>query len=245
MKIASDSLATWKEAPLPLRARNDDLRHNGVWLGWNRRISGPDTTKLGKAASYTITMSDSVRAARKPTIGSAVYLSLTPTKDKPGPRSPPRDTTKKDVPDTTKAGKARADSIRADSLKKAKALPKPPKVTPPDTIPMDLTVELVDAEGHIARLPLSRFGTIRRPLEVRIFRRAGRDETRFATLYELVPQTFVLPLDEFAKAAPDFIPASLTSIRLVFDKTIAGTVIVTDVGVSTPVDPAFLAARWP
>ena len=47
--------------------------------------------------------------------------------------------------------------------------------------------------GHTARLPLSRFGTIRRPLETRVYRREGRDETRFATIFELVPQTFVVP----------------------------------------------------
>jgi dienelactone hydrolase len=244
VELLGDSLSTWKEATLPYRSRGDDQRHNGVWLGWNSRIAGPDTTRLGKAASYTITIPDSLSVARRPDVNSVLYLSLAVTKDKPGPRAAPRDTTK---PDTSKASKARADSIRADSIKKAKSRPKPPPPKPPapDTTPVDLTVELVDAAGHTARLPLSRFGTIRRPLETRIYRRAGRDEQRFAAIFELVPQTFVLPLADFTRSSSSFDPATIRTVRLVFDSTVAGTVVVSDIGMSTAIQPAFLAARVP
>jgi hypothetical protein len=245
VRLMGDSLQNWKEGVLPLRSRNDDQRHSAVWLGWNNRIGGPDTTKVGKPGTYTITLSDSLIESRHLGPNSAIYLALTATKDKPGPRSPPRDTTKKEPPDTSKAGKARADSIRADSIKKAKAAPKPPKGGEVDTIPIELTVELMDAAGNVARLPLSRFGPIRRPLETHIYRRPGRDESRFATVFELVPQTFVLALSDFVDVSPEFSPARLKSIKLVFDKTLAGTVVLTDIGTSTPVDPLFLAARWP
>lgn len=243
VELLGDSLATWREATLPYRSRGDDQRHNAVWVGWNNRIAGPDTTKMGKPASYSITISDSLRSARGLTANGAVYLSVAATKDRPAPRAAPRDTTPRD---TSKAGRARADSIRADSIKKAKAAPKPPpppRVNPLDTIPIEVTVELVDAAGGFARLPLSRFGTVRRPLETRIYRRAGRDEARFATIFELVPQTFLLPLADFAAASPDFAPSQLKTIRLLFDKTVAGTIVVSDVGVTSSIDPAFTAAR--
>lgn len=234
--IVEDSLATWKENVLPFRGRGgDDQRNNGSWIGWNNRIGGPDTTKYGKAASYAITLPDSLVRAWNVGDGSALYLSLAPTKDKPGTRSPPKDTTMKD-------------STKADSAKK-KLAPKPPapskKKEEADTIPLDLTVELVDAAGNAARLPLSRFGAIRRPLETRIYRRAGRDSTRFQTIFELVLQTYVLPLSDFARASPQFQPAKLRTIRLVFDRTYLGTVVLDDVGMSPAIDRVFLGDLFP
>ena len=97
----------------------------------------------------------------------------------------------------------------------------------------------------MARLPLSRFGVARRPLDTRVYRRDGRDTQRFATIFELVPQTFVLPLADFAKSSPEFEPGRLKTIRLVFDRTVAGTVVVEDIGLSTPTDPAFLSSPLP
>ena len=100
--LMGDSLGTWKEATLPYRSRGDDQHHNAVWLGWNNHIAGKDTAKMGKPASYTVTISDSLRMARAPTAASAIYLSMAVTKDKPGPRAGPKDTTKAD---TTRSGK--------------------------------------------------------------------------------------------------------------------------------------------
>jgi hypothetical protein len=238
VELSGDSLSTWKEATLPYRFRGDDQRHNAVWIGWNNRSAGKDTTKMGKVASYSLTLSDSLRAALTPSENSAIFLSLTATKDKPGPRPGPKDTTKAD---TSKAGKARADSI-----KRANAEPKPAKKKEEaDTIPIELTVELIDAAGHTAKMPLARYGTIRRPLETKIYRREGRDATRFASTFEMVLQTFVIPVGEFAKTSPAFDPKSLKTIRLLFDKSVAGTVVVSDIGISPKIDPAYMAGYVP
>jgi hypothetical protein len=102
---------------------------------------------------------------------------------------------------------------------------------PPDTTPMDLTVELVDAAGTAARLPLTRFGPVRRPLEIRVARREIRDKQNFRTTFELVPQSYVMPLADFAAAAPAFDPAALRTVRLVFDRTERGTVVLLDMGI--------------
>lgn len=244
--LMGDSLGTWKEATLPYRSKGgDDQRHNAVWLGWNNRVAGKDTTKMGTPASYTVTISDSLRAARAPSAASAIYLSLAATKDKPGPRAGPKDSTKAD---TSAAGKARAkaiaDSVKKDSIATAKAAPKKKKEEA-DSTPIEITVELADSAGHTARMLLSRYGTIRRPLETHIYRRDGRDESRFSTVFELVQQTFVMPLADFAKASPDFDPSKLKTIRLLFDKTVAGTVVVSDIGISPKIDPAYLANSRP
>src|SRR5207244_4666505 len=103
-------------------------------------------------------------------------------------------------------------------------------------------IELVDTAGHVAKLPLSRFGMARHPLDARIYRRAGRDAQRFTNIFEMIPQTFVMPVADFVEAEPAFDPRQLETIRLVFDRTEAGTIGIEHVGVSTPVDPEFLAA---
>ena len=229
--LSGDSLATWKESPINLRSgQNDPINTNAVTLGWNNHIRGDDTTKLGKPASYTISLTDSLVGSLHLGREGAVYLSLAPTDAKPGPRAPARDTTKK-----------------ADSTKKDEKKPPPKKPEPKagkDSTPVDLTVEMTDASGHVARLPLSRFGVPRRPLEIHILRRHDQEQQRFPTQYEMVLQTYVLPLAEFAQTSPQFDPTRLRSVRLVFDRLVAGTIVVDDIGVSATAGP-FLALGEP
>ena len=228
--ISGDSLSTWKESALALRSgQNDPINTNAVTLGWNNHIRGDDTTKLGRPASYTIALSDSLSNALALGPESSIYLSLAPTDAKPGPRAPKSDSTRK-----------------ADSTKKAEKPParKPEPKAGKDSTPVDLTVELADASGHTARVPLSRFGVPRRPLEIHILRRRDEEKQRFPTQYELVLQTYVMPIADFARVAPGFDPRHLRSIRLVFDRLVAGTVVVDDIGVSSQVGP-FVALGEP
>src|SRR5205823_509742 len=123
------------------------------------------------------------------------------------------------------------DSTSKSGAKDTTKAPPPKKKADKDTTPVDLTVELVDASNNVARLPLSRFGNPRRPLEIHILRRADEERQRYPTTYELVLQTYVMPFTDFVRIAPSFDPAHLRSIRLVFDKLAAGTVLVDDVGI--------------
>ena len=230
--ISGDSLSGWKEAPVPIRSRNSDLGTNAVWLGWNNKPAGKDTTKPRAPASYSVTISDSVRSAWNVGEGSSLVLSLAPTPATPGPRKTPPDTTKK------------ADSSAAKGKPAAKpAAKKPePKKAAPDTMPVDLTVELVDASGGTARVPLSQFGKPRKPLEITVYRRKGRDKTAFPNTYEMVLQTYVMPFREFTRGTSGFDASRVRTIRLVFDKTAVGQVVVDDIGFSA-IDPAYLAQR--
>jgi hypothetical protein len=222
--IAGDSLATWKENSLNLRSgANDPINTQVATLGWNNHIRGDDTTKIGKAASYTVSLSDSLSRSLSLGKESAVYLSLAPTDAKPGPRAPARDTTKK------------ADSTKKDDKKAPPKKPNPKAEK--DSTPVDLTVELADDAGHIARLPLSKFGVPRRPLEIHVLRRRDQEQQRFPTQFEMVLQTYVMPMSDFLQVSPQFDPAHLRSIRLVFDRLVAGTVMVDDIGVSSTAGP--------
>jgi hypothetical protein len=90
-------------------------------------------------------------------------------------------------------------------------------------------------------LALDRYGVTRPPIEVTVLKRKGEDKSNFASLAELVPQTYVIPLADFAAATPGFDPARLATIRWVFDGTRAGTVVLTDVGLSN-INPLFFTA---
>ena len=47
---------------------------------------------------------------------------------------------------------------------------------------------------------------------------------------EPVSQSFEFPLAAFVEADPAFDPASLTTVRFIFDRTPAGVVVLDDVG---------------
>lgn len=217
VRIDGDSLSTWREGRIPFRGRNEDTQEtNGVWLGWNSRIAGADTTRRGPPAAYTLTLSDSLTSAWRVSAYDWLSLDLTAMPEVPGPRKAPR-------------------AAGSDSAASAAKAAKPPKQKgeKPEPPPVDLTVELEDAAGTVARLPLSRFGAIRRPLETHILRRQDREKQAFKNLYELVLQSYTMPLADFVEVEPRFDPARLRKVRFVFDRVDAGTVLVDDIGVTT------------
>jgi dienelactone hydrolase len=270
VKIATEHLSTWNENAVPFRGRGADTQnHNAVWIGWNNRMAPTpedkaeaekaavakpaagrrgaappkpeDKGKLGPPATYSILLPDALRSEWGVGDNSVVYLSLAATSTKPGPRTPSKDPKKEEE---EKAAEEKKTSGKTPKPPPAPKEPPKPKEKPDET-PVDLSIELVDAGGHTAKLPLSQFGIARKPLDTRIYRRAGRDAARFTNIYELIPQIFVMPMADFAAAAPGFDSRQLAAIRLVFDRTEAGTVIVEHIGLSTPSDPAFLAAPIP
>jgi hypothetical protein len=149
---------------------------------------------------------------------SALVFSLSATDAKPGPRQPARDTTKKD----TTAKKATP----------AKRPPPPRRPSGPDTSVFDLSVEIVDAEGTAAKVPLSAYGPVRRPVESYIYRRSGRDKLRFGSLSEIVLQTYVIPFAEWRRVAPALDLDRVVKVRLVFDRTPAGSIVLDNIGFS-------------
>jgi dienelactone hydrolase len=266
--ISTEHLSTWHENAVPFRGRGtDNQNHNAVWIGWNNRLAGsdkePPTTggtgagttpppkppapsatakpeeklKLGPPATYSVSIPEALRSEWGIGDRSVVYLSLAATSTKPGPRQPPKKEEEEKAAEEKKKPAARPRATPAP-----RPTPAPKKDEKPDETPVDLTIELIDTAGNTARLPLSRFGIARKPLDARIYRRAGRDTAQFANIYELIPQTFVMPVADFTAAASSFDPRQIAAIRLVFDKTEAGTVVVQHIGMSTPADPAFLAA---
>ena len=236
--LTGEHLSTWHENAVPFRGRGTETQnHNAVWIGWNNELAGDEKEKKkGPPASYSISVPEPLRAEWGVNGQSALYLSLAATTTKPGPRSVKKEGEDEQTEEEKKAAARKPPAPRRREPEKPKEKEKP------DLTPVDLTIELTDADGRVSRLPLSRFGIARKPLDTRIYRRAGRDAQRFTNIYELIPQTFVMPLADFVEASPEFDAARLASIKLVFDRTDAGTVVVEHVGLSTPAERAFLAA---
>jgi dienelactone hydrolase len=224
VRIQGDSLATWRESLLHLRTANTPAEgtshyNNAVVIGWNNRIAGSDTTRLGPPATFTVNLPFALARDWKLDDSAALQFLLMPTDAMPGPRRAPE--------------AARSDSTRRERT------PSPPRPRPDDPKPpVDLSVELVDASGATARLQLSRYGAIRRPLESYILRRRDLERSRFGALAETVLQTFTLPLADFRRMNPQLDLLQITAVRFVFDRAIAGTVILDELGFAS-MDPAF------
>ncbi len=218
--LRGDSLGRWREDRLMLRSRNRattsaSQENQAVWLGWNNEIQGkPDS--VAQPASYVVNLPPGLASDWALDANTTLDLLLAATKDKPGPRKPPRDSTAKDSLETSE--RERPERDRKDDEE--------------DTTPIDLTVLTTDQEGNTAGVPLSRYGPIRRPLEISILRRKDLEDDRFADNFDLVLQSYSILLRDFVDANPQLDIKRLESVALVFDRAVAGTVVVDDIGFS-------------
>ena len=103
--------------------------------------------------------------------------------------------------------------------------------------PLRLSVELVDAHGTSAKVLLNRYGPVRRPIKIRISR---RDDQRYRGDSEMVLQSYSIPLADFLDVADGELDLeSLAEVQFLFDESVAGSVVLDQVGLSR-MDPAFL-----
>src|SRR5690606_15976327 len=124
------------------------LQNWALTVGWNNRIAGEDTTRMGPPAALELAIGDSARAALALTRAHALDFLLMPTADLPSPRKDPD--TAKVATDSTKAKAKKPDT------------PKRKKDADEEKPPVDLSVELVDVDGNRAQVALSRYGAVRR-----------------------------------------------------------------------------------
>ena len=92
---------------------------------------------------------------------------------------------------------------------------------------IDLSIELVDRNGAVARRRLSDFSLIQPQLEVQVRKADMFNKTKKS---EAVFQSFAFPLAHFVTVNPELDLARLAQIRFVFDQTDEGVVILDNVG---------------
>jgi hypothetical protein len=95
--------------------------------------------------------------------------------------------------------------------------------------PIDLTIEMIDGSGHAVPLPLSHFSYLQ-PQIVQTIMKAPFMNIAGPAPSEPIFQSFEFPLSAFVEANPEFDPASLTTVRFIFDRTPAGVVVLDDLG---------------
>jgi hypothetical protein len=228
--IRGDSLATWSEETLALRSRNRantsaSQENQAVRLGWNNRIAGSDTTRMGPPARYRVELP--VRLASEWGIrsGHSISFGLTATPGMPGPREDPDGGSR----DEGGAGEGQGSGGRGSGSRGGEDDGPPP---------VDLSVEIEDAGGRRAKVTLSDYGPIRRPMDITIWRRGDQEDEAFADRSEVVLQGFEIPLQDFLVQEPALDPTRLRAISLVFDRSPVGEILVDDIGVSE------LGAGW-
>lgn len=226
VSIRGDSLATWKEETLALRSRNRastsaSQENQAVRLGWNNRVAGSDTTRMGPPARYRVELPVQLASEWGIRAGHSISFGLTATPGMPGPRDAPD-------PPSDEAGKE--ESGGGDGAGRSDGPTNRGDDGPPP--PIDLSVEIEDAGGRRARVTLSDYGPIRRPLDITIWRRGDQEDEAFADRSEVVLQGFEIPLADFLEQEPTLDPTRLRAISLVFDQSPAGEVLLDDIGVS-------------
>lgn len=221
--LRGDSLSQWKEGVMLLRSRNRTATsssqvNQAVWLGWNNQLRGSDES--GPPGAFVISLPDTLGDAWGLSDGASLKIDLTATNDTPGPRAPP-DSAEVEGPESSDATEPGAEED-----------------------PVDLTVQVVDGEGRTASVALSAYGPVRRPLETHVLRRGDLEDDRFPQLFELLLQSYDIPLSDFRAQTPGLDLSTLTEIRLVFDRLEAGTVVVDQIGFSF-LDEAYTRVRIP
>ncbi len=223
VRIRGEGLASWRETELLLRSSNRtstsaSQENQAVLVGWNRRGGAPSDA----APRYVIELPPELGAGWGLDGDHTLDLLLAPTRT---------------VPDSPGGGgggtRTTGDARRGAEAREAAGDSLPP---------MDLTVEVVDAAGRSARVALGRYGPIRRPLETWVLRRRDEERERFQNPWELILQTYSIPLRDFTALEPALDLRRLAEIRFVFDRTEAGEVAIDQVGLSD-LEPGFLSAR--
>jgi len=137
---------------------------------------------------------------------SLLFFSLADSKDKPS--------SYKDEDGEDKGKKAKEAGKEAeDSKKKREAI--------------DLTLEMTDGAGNMARLPLSHYSKLQPQVEAEVVKASFMSDVPTS---EVVYQTFEFQLADFVAANPKLDPAALRSLRLVFDRTEKGVIILDGIG---------------
>lgn len=183
---------------------------------------------MGPPAAYTITLPADLPTDISLDERAALQFLMMPTETMPGPRAEPKDST-----------------VSADSTSQTPERPRPrPEKRDEDEElpPVDFSIVLTDAAGVSSTLPVSSYGVVRRPLESWVLMRRDLERSRFARQSEIVLQTYSLPLADFRGVEPALDVRRIRSIRFLFDRAVAGTIIVDDIGFAA-LDPAYIARR--
>ena len=236
--LHGSDFSTWREGRLDLRSANrtstsSSQLNQALWLGWNNSYRGAD--EPAPPAVFTVTLPDGLAEEWSAGPGTTLEMHVGGLDREPGPRKPPEEEGEEQEGEGGEERAAEEEDEEGREEEGDEDEEKPP---------LALTVAAVDADGDTARVSLTDYGALRRPLTIRVLRRRDLEEDRFANPWELILQHFSIPLSDFAAENRAFDPGTLRAVLLVFDQAEKGTVVVDDIGLAQ-LHPGFLSARVP
>ncbi|MDH5743896.1 MAG: hypothetical protein OEZ52_10145, partial [Candidatus Aminicenantes bacterium] len=254
--IEGENLALWREADLGFR-RWGTQDNNVVYLGWRHAKpdeSDSETFKEDEKEGEGLTLEefDSQESKQEPektaevsaenvfacysidfpengstdlnlTPDTLLVFSLADADEKPP--EPDEEDEDKDEKKNKEEGEE-GEGVKKEEKKEEK---KKKDEEEKDKEPLDFSVELVDSEGQIARLPLNRFMLVPPVLKAK-YTKFKKENNIYGKAYEPTLQVFELPLSVFMKEFPEFNAARLDKIRFVFDLSSEGVIILDRVG---------------
>jgi len=252
VRIAGEGLATWRELGLTMRSRGGGPYENHVVrLGWAKPKAGQPT------ARYVVQWTDSVAQALSLDAQSAFVFEVQAEKDTPRPLAAadtapaagpmPRPSRwgwlpgwlRRGAPDSAQASdsakQATGATKRGGDAKKEPAsdsAARRKKGNADSVVVLDFRVELETADGRTASVALSELNPLPPPLTIRLYK-WGRPERRFGASsrdYDQVLTRYAIPLARLERDVPGFRAAQVRSVRFVFDRTAAGTVLIDGMG---------------
>jgi dienelactone hydrolase len=180
------------------------------WRGGDRDYNGVflgwNRAKGAPAASYSITLPEGAAAKWQLSKASSIELSVAALDE-----------------DAPLPGKKKDDKKKPDDAKKKQ------RESP------DFTIELLASDGATASAPASRFAAIPPPLKETFTKLAAIEGAAYEKDWEPVLQTVRAPLAQFqtnrsqANGKP-FDPASLSMVRLKFDRTAMSVICISGIG---------------
>ncbi len=233
VRLSGRRLATWKEVGLTMRSRGaQPFANTVVMLGW----TAPDSSATdAQRARYTVTLPDTLAAAWKLTRDASLVFALANYGERPRPlaiadtAAPPDSGAAANAMGSPRDsagsanGRAKSDSARAKA----------------DSVPLDLTIQLVMADGRIAALPLSAVAPVRPPLTVRLWKWEYVEHRLNppAKHHDDVLAGYDIPLARFADRLDGFDARAVRAVRFVFDRGPAGTILLDDIGFDVAAPP--------
>ncbi len=200
-RIDGQQLSIWREGRIPFR--QGDRGYNGVFLGWNRLDhQGKEDPKIKPA--YAITLPEGILSSWNLTGDAKLVLSVAAL-DEDAPRL------------------NQEEEEKAGGKKDAASEPEKERKSP------EFTVELSTADGIAVSRPVTDFCPILPPLKVQFTKRKFLDKIVYEKPAEAVFQNISIPLSVFT-GQTGFNAGRLQSIRLRFDRTPTGVILLSKVG---------------
>jgi dienelactone hydrolase len=253
VRIEGRDLAAWRELGLTMRSRGGGPYENhAVRLGWAAPKSGEP------AARYAVRWSDSLAASMALDARNAFVFEVQAEKEKPralaasdtAPAAGPMPRGSRwawlprwlgggtrhsaAAPDSAKArgrGPAQGDSAKTRATGDA-ARRTAKKGAADSVVALDFRVEFETTSGRIAAVALADLSPLPPPLTIRLYK-WRRPERRFGPAsrdYDQVLTRYAVPLASLERDVPGFRAAEVRSVRFVFDRTPAGTILLDGIG---------------